>query len=236
MKRIKPAQHAVVYLSVLALLGGCAASQPGGPGRPQSSAATEDPCGVGTGALVGAAAGAMLGAILGGTKGALAGAALGGATGAVACLAINVQSRQTKTAAQADVDYRKTRGTAPREPMVVSYSPQLSSQVVKRGQPVKVSSSVELVNGTNKPVQEVREELQVYAPDGNPIRASTKPFTANSAGRFENSFELKLPDSAPQGTYAMKTNLYVNGKLNTTRDLNTQLVWDGNTGVLVASR
>lgn len=82
----------------------------------------------------------------------------------------------------------------------------------------------------------VREELSIYNPDGAPFKTGSKPFSANSAGRCENSFEVKLPEGVSQGVYALKTHVYVNGKLAATRDLRTQVVWDGSSGVLVALR
>lgn len=235
MKKTYILQRTVVLTSVALILAGCATTQ-GGMGGQATNQADEDPCSLGQTALAGAAAGALLGALLGGKNGAMKGAVLAGAVGAAACLAINVQSRQSKTAAQADRDYKQARGALPRDPVVVSYSPQLSVPSVQRGQPFKVNSVVELVNGTVQPVREVREELLVFNPDGTQINNSDKPFSANSGGRFENSFNLKLPPGVSQGTYALKTNLYVNNKLAATRDLQTQVVWDGRNAVLLASR
>lgn len=238
MSRFKTLQRTVVYVTSAALLGACAAPRgQGGPSGGQAdSAAGDDPCKVGNSAVAGAVAGAVLGALMNGKKGAAQGAVAGGALGAAACVAINHQSRQTKSAAQADADYQKARGALPTEPAVVSYSPQLASNSVQRGQLMKVNSSLELVNGTTQPVREVREELVIFNPDGTAFKSGSKPFSANSAGRYENSFEVKLPEGASQGVYSLKTNVYVNGKPTATRDLRTQVVWDGSAGMLVASR
>lgn len=234
MSRLNTLQHTVVYLTIAALLGACAT--PSGQGGPGGATAEDDPCSVGKSALAGALAGAVLGALINGKKGAGQGALAGGAVGAAACVAINYKSRQTKSAAQADADYLKARGALPSEPVVVSYSPQLAATSVQRGQPMKVNSSLELVNGTSQPVREVREELAIFNPDGTAFKSGSKPFSANSAGRYENSFEVKLPEGVSQGVYALKTNVYVNGKLAATRDLRTQVVWDGSAGLLVALR
>jgi hypothetical protein len=107
---------------------------------------------------------------------------------------------------------------------------------VQRGQPFKVISVVELTNGSVHQVREVREELVLLNPDNTPIKNGAKPFAASSAGRYENSFELKLPEGAPQGVYSMTTRLYVNDKLVASRDLRTQVAWDGSSAVLLASR
>jgi hypothetical protein len=235
MSRFKTIQRAVFYVTTAALLGACAA--PRGPSGSQAGgAADDDPCSIGKSAVAGAVAGALLGALLNGKKGASQGALAGGALGAAACVAINHESRQTKSAAQADADYKKARGTLPTEPAVVSYSPQLAAKSVQRGQPMRVNSSLELVNGSTQAVRKVSEELAIFNPDGTEFKTGSKPFSANSAGRYENSFEVKLPDGVSQGVYALKTRVYVNGKLSAERDLRTQVVWDGSLGVLVASR
>lgn len=227
-------RRTAVYVTSAALLGACAT--PPGSGQKGAAATEDDPCSVGKSALAGALAGALLGAMINGKKGAGQGAVAGGALAAAACVAINFNSHQTKSAAQADADYKKARGALPAEPSVVSYSPQLASNAVQRGKPMKIDSTLELVNGASQPVREVREELTIFNPDGMQIKTGGKPFSASSAGRYENSFEVRLPESAPQGRYALKTNVYVNGKLSATRDLQTQVVWDGSQGTLVASR
>ena len=233
----KTTLRAAAALTLTAMLAGCATA-PGNPngmrqdtqspqGGQNPQAATDgDPCSVGATAAAGAAVGALLGGLISGKKGLLKGAAIGGGLAAAGCLAINVNSRQTKTAAQADRDYIRTRGALPREPQVVSYTPQVSSPTVKRGQPFKVTSVVELVNGSAQNVNDVREELVVLDPQGQPFKSGSKSLASNNktGGRFENSFELTLPPGVSQGVYGVKTNLYVNGKLAATRDLRTQLV------------
>lgn len=230
-KNMKSLGRLTSLACVLSLLAGCA-NTPGGPGQ-----AGGDPCSVGKSALAGAAVGLVFGAVVGGRDGAAKGAALGGAVAAAACFATNVQSRQTKTAAQSDSDYVRARGALPREPEVVSYESQVNQTTVQRGQPFKVNSSVELVNGANKSVESVREELVVFNPDGTQINRDpkSKPFAAASGGRYENSFELKLPPGVSQGSYGLKTNLYVNEKMVASRDLRTQVVWDGERVIRLAA-
>jgi hypothetical protein len=233
MTPLSKCTRALTCLLVASYLAGCAAPRQGGQGAANDN---QDPCSGLRSAGLGAVLGAALGAAANGKKGAMQGAALGAAVGAVACLVINVQSRQTKTAAQVDRDYQQARGPLPSEPALLSYAPQLSSRNVQRGQPFKVTSVVELTNGSVHQVREVREELIILNPDNTPFRSGNKPFAASSAGRYENSFELKLPEGASQGIYTMTTRLYVNDKLVASRDLRTQVAWDGSSAVLLASR
>ena len=236
----------VASLLLASLMAGCAnmPQQNGGAqnrqaNNQQGQPAQDDPCSVGSTAVAGAAMGAVLGALINGKKGAVQGAALGGVVGALGCVAVNSNSRQTKTAAQADRDYVKARGALPRDPQVVSYVPQMSNNVIKRGSPMVIKSTVELVNGSVTPITEVREEMVVFDTHGEQIRSKDKPLVNSSGGRFENSFELSLPQQAPQGVYTIKTNLYVNGKLMAKRDMSTQLVMrdaEGATGVALAAR
>lgn len=231
------ARQMIALTVATALLAGCAA--PGGPGGPGgANAQDQDPCSVGSSAAAGAVVGALLGAMVNGKNGALAGAALGGAAGGLGCYAVNVRHRQLRTAAQTDQDYVRAKGALPAQPQVVSYTSQVSNSVVERGKPFTVSSTTELVNGRTEPVSDVREELVLLDPQGKPFKNGSKPLEnkSNSGGRFQNSFELKLPQGVSQGTYAMKTNLYVNGKLSATRDLQTQLVIREDGAMQLASR
>jgi hypothetical protein len=231
-----PMKKIVVLTLLTSLVSGCATTGQSGMSQTQypqgGVAAEQDPCAVGSSALMGAAAGALLGALMDGKRGAARGAAFA----ALGCVAINSQSRQTRTAAQVDNDFIRTRGRLPAEPQVVSYQPRLNASTVQRGKPVVVTSTVELVNGATTPVMQVREELVVFDQDGKQFKSGSKALTNNSGGRFENSFEITLPKDASQGRYALRTNLYVNGKLSASRDLNTQLVWNGAEQVMIASR
>ncbi|WP_029000883.1 glycine zipper domain-containing protein [Azohydromonas australica] len=231
MTSLRVVQQVLTGAVVASLLAGCA-SPADGPGPGQGG--NEDPCSVGTGAVAGAAVGALIGAMTGDRRTAAKGAVIGGAAGALLCVAVNVQSRQTKPATQVDREYERTRGRLPEQPQLVSYMPAVSPPVVQRGRPVRVNSTLELVNGSVQPVSSVREEIVVFSQDGQPIKSGGKLFTAASAGRFENSFEVTLPQSAPQGVYALKTNVFVNDRLAATRDLQTRLVWDGREAMVVA--
>jgi len=222
----------VTILAACAFLGACVTTQHVG-----QQGAVDDPCNVGQSAVAGAALGALLGVITDGSPdAAVRGAAIGAGAGAIACYVMRLNSRQTKTAAQAQKDFLRTNARLPSQPKVVMYSPQLSSAVTQRGKPFYVTSTLELIDGSAAKVNEVREELVIFSPDGTPFRAGGKPFTATSAGRFENSFELTLPQSAPQGKYRLQTKVYVNGNQMASRDLGTQVVWDGTSALIVASR
>jgi len=231
----------MVALALLtSLLGGCAVPpQQGDMVRDASNshpkAADEDPCSVGSSALAGAAIGALLGGMAKGGKGALKGALAGGAIGAVGCLTMNANSRQTRTAAQVDQAYIQTHRRLAADPQVVAYMPAIAN-TAQRGQPMRVTSTVELANGSQNRVTEVREELQVFDQTGKQFMGTQKPLINNSGGRFENSFEMTLSDSASQGVYTMKTILYVNGKVAATRNLQTQLVMNERGMIMIASR
>lgn len=232
MSDISPAKRTAVYMTLMTFLAGCAA--PGGNTGQGVSGGESDPCNMAGALLIGAILGGVVGAATGNRNRAAAGAAIGSAAGAALCVGINVNSRQTKSAAQADRDYQQVRGSLPPEPQVVSYTPRLSSQTVQRGKPIQLRSSLEVVNGSVKNVEEVREEVVVYNQEGQPFKTGDKLFTSNSGGRFENSFDINLGQSASQGAYPLKTNLYVNGQLKASRNLNAQLVWFGDSGVVVA--
>lgn len=233
---IENTKKLLVPVVIACLLAGCAVPQQNGATPNNGTAATNDPCSVGTTTVAGAAVGALIGALAGGTKGAVIGAAAGGVLGGAGCYAVNVRSRQLRTAAQVDHDYVEKRGSLPPQPQLVSYNVQVSNQAV-RGKPFTVNTEVELVNGRYQQVHEVREQIVLLDPQGKPFKNGTKPLESNSAtgGRFANSFELTLPPGVSQGVYSMKTNLYVNGTLVASRDLNTQVVIDHGEATVVAA-
>ncbi|WP_321814198.1 hypothetical protein [Paraburkholderia sp. J69-2] len=223
----KSCKRLVVPAVITCLLAGCAVPPQNGATPGDAAATSTDPCSVGTSAAAGAAVGALIGALAGGTKGALIGAAAGGVLVGAGCYAVNVRSRQVRTAAEVDHDYIARRGTLPPQPQVVAYNVQVNNRAV-RGKPFTVTTEAELVNGRNQQINDVKEQIVLLDPKGEPFKNGTKPLeTQNaSAGKFENSFELTLPQGVSQGVYAMKTNLYVNGRLAATRDLRTQVVLD----------
>lgn len=213
-------------LCIAALLAGCATQ-----GTTNTSADGQDPCSPGKSALVAGVVGGVIGGLLNGGKGAAIGAAAGAATGYLACMAYSVQTTQQKTAQQVEADYRKThRNQLPATPVVTQYTAAIDRGAVQRGAPFALASNVEVVNGSTQPVQSVREELQLFAPDGKPINQTpaSKPFHATTAGRYANSFTLNLPQGAPQGAYGIKTKLYVNEQQVASRDLQAKVVWVDN--------
>ncbi|MDQ0627101.1 hypothetical protein [Paraburkholderia graminis] len=226
----------LVPVVITALLAGCAAPPQNDAAPASATATTTDPCSVGTTAVAGAAVGALIGALAGGTKGALIGAAAGGVLGGAGCYAVNVRSRQVRTAAQVDRDYIAKRGALPPQPQLIAYKVEASNQAI-RGKPFTVNTEVELVNGRYQQIHDVKEQIVLLDPKGQPFKNGTKPLESRSAsgGRFENSFELTLPQGVSQGVYAMKTNLYVNGQLVASRDLSTQLVIDHGEATVVAA-
>lgn len=226
-----------IYITAIAMATGCANSTNKNLNQDQDqvSSTNEDPCSMGQSVFAGAVTGLLIGAIANGKKGAGKGALLGGAAGAIACVAINFQSRQTKTSNQVDSEYKNARGQLPAQPKITSYSPKLDSKITQRGQPIKVSSKLEVVNGYSEPVNSIREELLLFNPDSSPFKTGNKPFTANSGGKYENTFDIMLPQGAAQGKYSMITNVYINDKLSATRNLQTQIVLNEDSLWLVAS-
>lgn len=221
-------QRTIACCAIVTLLAGCATA-PGngnGNGNGQNTAQGGDPCSATAATMGGVLLGSVLGGALGGKKGAIAGAAVGGAIGYAACAAYNVQSVQRRTAQQVETQYRRDHGALPDQPTVVNYSAGINSQSVQRGQKFKVQSAVEVVDGSVQPVRSVREELVVYTPDGNPIgnAPSSKPFEARTGGRYENAFELTLPQGVSQGQYGIKTALFVNDKEVQSRNLTAKVV------------
>jgi uncharacterized protein YcfJ len=238
-KNINNMKKSAVAVLVLSMLAGCATPPQTGADTQQqpTTAQTDNPCSVGTTAVAGAALGALIGALAGGKKGALIGAAAGGVLGGAGCWAVNVRSRQIKTAEQTDRDYIRARGDLPAQPTVIAYDVKTDG-VGQRGKPILITTTVEVVNGRTQQVQSMEERLVIVSPDGTPFKNGSKPLVATNAsgGRFENQFELKIPDGVTQGVYPMRANLLVNGQQVAARDLQTRLVLNDGVATIVASR
>ena len=181
----------------------------------------------------------MLGALLGSRDAnAGGGAAIGAVLAGIACGIYNtVSTKQVKTAQQADTDFRKANGgRLPDVPAVTAYDASMESNQYRRGQTAKIKSVAELVNGSREPIRSVREEVVMLDTEGKPLEGNKKdkPFTATAGGRFENTFEFKFPEQAPQRRYDFMTRLYVNDKMMRTQRMYTQVADDGQTYELFA--
>ena len=154
--------------------------------------------------------GAAIGAALDGKKG----AGKGAIAGLAACAVVEIASRQTKSKDEVESDYRSTKGRLPSKAEVVAYQTTLNpNPVLKRGDALKVQSTIRVVAGTNEPVREVKEVLIAYAPSGEEFkRGEKKANAAEGSGEFLNTFTLRLPDGAPEGQYTIETKLLINGR------------------------
>lgn len=197
-------------VSVAVGLAGCATQ--GGGNNPGSSADAGGGCGVGTVAL-GAVGGALVGGLLGGKKGAVIGAGAGAGLAGIYCFAIKSESRQTKTAAQVEQEYRQeNRGSLPDKPMLTAYSTQITpaNGVVSKGGVIELTSRAQVVNGTVQKADKVEEEITLYY-DKEPMQKAVKAMP-NSVGGFENKTTIAVPKKFQEGTYSVASRVLVNGE------------------------
>jgi hypothetical protein len=168
------------------------------------------------------AGGALLGAFLGGKSGAVKGAV----AGLAACAVVEIASRQTKSAAEVDRQYRvSNRNQLPPNAKIDSYSTLVTPNgIVKAGDAIKVQSTIRAVSGANEPVQEIREVLIAYAPTGEEFKRGEKKVNDSAgSGEYDNSFTLRLPQGAPQGIYRLKTQVFLNGRPMIAKETNMQV-------------
>lgn len=196
------------------LVTGCAA--PGGLSGSTTAGDTAARCasfGVG---------GALLGVVVGGRHAAVKGALVGLA----ACAMVEIASRQTKSSEVVDQQYRSNhRNQLPQTARIDDYITTVSPNGVARaGDAIRVQSTIRVVSGVREPVTEVREQLIVYAPNGEEFKRGEKKLNdAGGSGEFENAFTLRLPEGAPQGVYTFNTQLFLNGKSAMVRDRSVQV-------------
>lgn len=171
--------------------------------------------------------GALLGAkLIGGKGGALKGAAIGLA----ACAVIEVATRQTKSSAEVEQQYRVTnRNQLPASPKIDAFATVVTpGGAVKAGDAIKVESTVRAVSGASQPIQEVKEVLVAYTPDGQEFKRGEKKLNDTvGSGEYVNSFTLKLPSGAPQGVYRLETTVFVNGQALVRKDSSVQVALTG---------
>ena len=182
---------------------------------------SDDPCRPGIAALLGAAAGA---AIAGGDRKSLAkGAALGAVGGVAICMAINATTRQTRSAAEVESDYKQRHaGKLPTVTQIVKYQSAFEPvHPVRAGEPAKIESVVNIVSGTSNRLQSMQENVVLLSPSGTEMKRASKNITVKQSngvselaesGEYANSFAFKFPQGVSQGVYHFKTELMVNGQ------------------------
>lgn len=214
------------------VLGGCATtdSTPGGSANKSTSGNLEcNPAVVG-------GIGAVIGALIGGGNDTLKGAAIGGAIGAFACMVINQHSEQVKSAQQVQDEYRAAhRGQVPDQTTVIRYNTAFKPAVIHAGTKAEMNSYIEVASGRNDPNPKLEEEMSLYKPDGSLIKTLRKPVSSQAtAGGFNNSFQIPMPEGVPEGVYPVKTALYINGSKVKTNRAKLQVVME--TGLMRGTR
>lgn len=228
MENTNAGPRAIALTVLLAFSGGCLAQQPEQGGA--------DDCNpVATGVI-----GGILGGLFGGGKRRVAGAAIGAAVGALACVVINASTKQTKTAADVEKEVVAAKGELPAEPTVVSYRTSINPDApVRPGADVTVASEMEVTGGQKNAVSELKEEIILSDPSGKEFRRGSKAIGQPGqaiAGGYQNVFGFKLPESAPQGVYAVRTILYLDGKSTNSSEQRFQVVHsDTGAGSMVAA-
>lgn len=199
-------------------VAGCAA--PGGNSYQAEASSSE------CNPLLAAGIGAVVGGLIGGSKHRAGGLAIGAGLGALACVAINNQSEQVKSAKQVRGEYmRANRGYLPDEAKVVKYETRFTPSAFKGGQQAQSQSYIEVAPGARDPNPRIEEELTLYKADGSVLNSVRKPVTGTaSAGAFRNVFTIPMPEGVPQGMYPVKTALYVNNNRVSERNLSFQIV------------
>lgn len=195
------------------------------------TANSDDPCNPLALAIVGAGVGALAH-----KNDRAKGAVVGGAVSALACLAINATTRQVKPSHTVEREYVQARGSLPPAPLLLNYSTSIQpAQAMRAGNPVQLQSNIEVVEGKNVPIREVREQIVLFDPDGKEFKRGEKIVSDSrtGAGQFQNTFSFTLPSQAPQGIYTAKTVVIVNNQPLRQNDSKVQIVLGPEAGTLV---
>jgi hypothetical protein len=220
---MKIAKNSLIALVVVSVgMIGCVTAGTNASSQPADNASNGSECNAAVIGLVGAVAGALLSS--GNNR--VRGAAIGGGLGALACAAWNYNVAQTKTAEQSVVDYRRANaGRVPTQAVVTTFNTRMDPNgTVRPGGNMTVTSRIEVVPGTTQANPIIEEELVLIKPDKTTTTARKRANPNGDAGAFETKFSMTMPEGVPQGTYPVKTTLYVDGRASRTNDLNLQVV------------
>lgn len=164
-------------------------------------------------ALVGGALGAILS-----EENRARGAAVGAGLGALACSIINAASRQIRTAGDVEGEYRAShQGRLPEHATVTVYDTAFNAAgTVRPGDQALVVSRITLVRGSDEPIRDVAEVLEVFDPARESsvlLRAEKRIEEGSRAGVVQNSFDVRLPAGMGSGNYPARTTLFVNQRV-----------------------
>jgi hypothetical protein len=217
MQGVQVLKRLIAGTAVTATLAGCATATNDG-----SSPLANISCNP----AIAAVAGGVLGAVVtGGNK--VAGAAIGAGVAALICAAVDYEAKQIKTAQQAQADYKLAHnGHLPEQASVVKYTTSFTPSSISAGDKATLNSYIEVVKGRQDGAEPViEEEATIYKPDGTVAKSVRKPVAKTaSAGAFSSSFTIPMPQGVPQGTYPVKSTLYVNGNEVAERKVELQVV------------
>jgi len=208
-------------ISVVIALFATGCATPGGGGN-QASGGASDQCNPGIAALAGAAVGGLL--AQGNNR--VRGAALGAGLASLACVAWNYNVKQTKTAEQAQTEYKAANlGQLPERSKVTRYETRFDpSAKVPPGGKLTVVSIIEVVQGTKDQKPLLEEELTLVRPDGSEVKSRKKANENQGAGAYLTSYSMTMPTGVPQGVYPVKTALFMNGEKVASKDMSMQVV------------
>lgn len=213
----------IALVAVPVGMAGCVTTGTNASSQPaEKTASSDSECNA---ALIGVV-GAIAGALLSNGNNRVRGAALGGGLGALVCAAWNYHAAQIKTADQSVADYKRANaGRVPEQAVVTSFNTRMAPNgTIRPGGNMTVTSNIEVVPGTTQTKPVIEEELVLTKPDKTTTTARKRANPNGEGGAFETKFSMTMPEGIPQGTYPVKTTLYVDGRASRVNDLNLQVV------------
>jgi hypothetical protein len=174
-----------------------------------------------------AIAGGFMGMLLN-TKNSANGAIAGAAAGMITCLAVKSNTRQLKTAAAYEKEVMaKNRGRLPVEASASSHTIAVKpgNKLARSTGVATIVTMVGVANGSQVSVNDLREEIIILMPDGSEKVVNKETFK-EKGGLFEKTTELKLNNGLDEGFYGVKTNVYINNVLASSKTTSLQLVFN----------
>jgi len=155
-------------------------------------------------------------------------------------MVIKHKSKELSNEEKVIADYKKAHKKLPKTATLVSYETNIKpNEVIKAGKKISIVSVLEVVRGATDKKIKIEERLTIFdnKDSSKELKSLTKRVNkkTKASGRFENTFTFSLPKGMPQGIYAVKTTIIVDGKEFETSDNKIQLVLEQSNGYLVAA-
>lgn len=123
-----------------------------------------------------------------------------------------------KSAKEIMAEYKRTNKKMPKNAIIHKYKAVMGNKKIRSGGKGEIVSIFQFVTQSST-IPKVEETLTLFAPDGTILGPKRKTFEEiNEAGEYKVLHVLNIPKGAPIGTYRYKIQMFLAGKLSTSKN------------------